>query len=378
VSGAFGAEAQPPQPKRKLRDQIPAGVRIPVILFITALVVEYLVVPKFIIASRNFNSLEHLDPIWLTAGVLVEAGALFAYSVLTKVLLPADGPGVSVLWRIDLAGLAIAHVVPGGTAGSATLGYRLLTSHGVRGEDAGFAMATQGMGSAVVLNVLLWFALVVSIPFAGVHPVYVLAALVGTFVLLAFAAIVFFFTRGEERAVRLVRGLGAKVPRVTPDGLERIVRHIGGALRALASDHDRLIAALRWATVNWLLDAASLWCFLAALHVYLNPVYVLVAWGVGNVLAALPFTPSGLGVVETLVPLLLVSFGAVAKTATLAVIGWRLVNFWAPIPVGAGAYLSLRAERGTRREALRQMAAESRDRTVEFDPDAPQREDDQE
>jgi hypothetical protein len=340
-----------------------------------ALVIEYVVIPKFLYASRNFYSLEHLNPLWLTLGVLLEAGALFAYSVLTKVLLPPGGPGLGVLWRIDLAGTAIAHVVPGGTAGSATLGYRLLTRSGVSGEDAGFAMATQGMGSAVVLNVLLWIALIVSIPFAGVHPAYVLSALVGLLLGTAFAALIFFFTRGEERAVRAVRVLGTKLPRVTPDQLERIVRHIGSALRSLATDHDRLVRAIRWAAVNWLLDAFSLWCFLASLGVYMNPVYVIVAWGVGNVLAALPITPSGLGVVETLVPLLLVSFGAKGNVAALAVIGWRLVNFWLPIPVGAGAYISLRAGRGsslrTRRAVLRQMGAESRERTQEFDLDVP-------
>jgi uncharacterized protein (TIRG00374 family) len=339
-----------------------------------ALVVEYLVVPKFLLASRHFYTLEHLNPIWLSAGIAVEAGSLFAYSVLTKVLLPPGSLGLSVLWRIDLAGLAIAHVVPGGTAGSATLGYRLLTTNGVSGQDAGFAMATQGMGSAVVLNVMLWIALIVSIPFAGVHPGYVLAALVGTLVLAAFAALIFFFTRGEESAVRLVRYIGERVPHVTPDQLERLVRHIGQALRQLATDRARLWGALRWAATNWLLDATSLWCFLAALHVYLNPVYVFVAWGVGNVVAALPITPSGLGVVETVVPFLLHSLGANLTAAGLAVIGWRLFNFWVPIPVGAGAYVSLRvglsSTMASRRAALRQMAAESRDRSEEFDSDA--------
>ncbi len=366
------SEESPPEkePPTKRKGRIPAGIRIPVVILITVLVLEYLVIPKFLIASRNF-SLSHLNPFWLAAGVICEAGSLFSYSLLTKVLLPADGPGLSVLWRIDLAGLAIAHCVPGGTAGSATLGYRLLREHDVSGTDAGFAMATQGMGSAVVLNVLLWTALVISIPFAGVHPLYVFSALVGTFVLAAFAAVTFFFTSGEEHVVRIVRFVGEKLPRVTPAQLEGIVRHIGQALRQLATDRQRLRRAVRWAATNWLLDAASLWCFLAAFSQYMNPVYVFVAWGVGNVLAALPFTPSGLGVVEALVPLLLHTFGARVGAATGAVIGWRLVNFWLPIPVGGGAYLSLRVGRhssfASRRAALRQMAAESRERTEEFD-----------
>jgi hypothetical protein len=39
--------------------------------------------------------------------------------------------------------------------------------------------------------------------------------------------------------------------------------------------------------------------------------------------------------------------------ATLGVLGWRLVNFWLPIPVGAIAYVSLKVPRGSGLKAMR-------------------------
>jgi hypothetical protein len=39
------------------------------------------------------------------------------------------------------------------------------------------------------------------------------------------------------------------------------------------------------------------------------------------------------------------------------VIGWRLVNFWLPIPVGAAAFVSLRVTRGPSLKAMRAAAA---------------------
>jgi hypothetical protein len=39
--------------------------------------------------------------------------------------------------------------------------------------------------------------------------------------------------------------------------------------------------------------------------------------------------------------------------ATLGVLGWRLVNFWLPIPVGAIAYVSLKVPRGAGLKAMR-------------------------
>ena len=46
----------------------------------------------------------------------------------------------------------------------------------------------------------------------------------------------------------------------------------------------------------------------------------------------------------------LVGFGVPRAPAILGVIGWRLVQFWLPIPVGALSYVSIRAQ-GASREA---------------------------
>jgi hypothetical protein len=64
-------------------------------------------------------------------------------------------------------------------------------------------------------------------------------------------------------------------------------------------------------------------------------------------------TPAGLGVVDSVAPLLLVSFGVTRSVATLGVLAWRLVNFWLPIPAGALAYVSLKVPRGAGLKAMR-------------------------
>ena len=51
-----------------------------------------------------------------------------------------------------------------------------------------------------MLNVLLWVSLVVSIPLAGFHPIYVTVAVTGAVVLLAIAALALGITRGAQRA----------------------------------------------------------------------------------------------------------------------------------------------------------------------------------
>ena len=74
---------------------------------------------------------------------------------------------------------ALSSIVPGGSAAGSALGYRLMTLSGVPGPDAGFALATAGLGSAVVLNLVFWASLVVSIPIRGVNGGYATAAIAG-------------------------------------------------------------------------------------------------------------------------------------------------------------------------------------------------------
>ena len=111
--------------------------------------------------------------------------------------------------------------------------------------------------------------------------------------------------------------------------------------------------AVRWAAAFWLLDAASLFVFIAALGKIVPPIDLLVAYGLAQVLAVIPITPSGLGVIEVVLIPTLVGFGVPRETALLGVFGYRLVNFWLPIPVGGIAYLSLRFSGEGWRQRLR-------------------------
>jgi uncharacterized membrane protein len=76
------------------------------------------------------------------------------------------------IFRIQLSTKALSNIVPGGNAASSALGYRLMTLSGISGPDAGFALATAGIGSAVVLNIIFWTGLIMSVPFRGVNEAY--------------------------------------------------------------------------------------------------------------------------------------------------------------------------------------------------------------
>lgn len=179
------------------------------------------------------------------------------------------GANVSFLLAGAVSKSAPSSPMPRRDGGGRRLRHRLLTEMGVGATDVGFALTTQGVGSAVVLNCLLWLGLLVSIPLRGFNPLYGAAAVLGALLLATFALAVVLLTRGEQSLARVICRVAARLP---------------------------------------LLDAASLWVFVAAFG-HSGPDGLIVSFGLANVLAAVPVTPGGLGVVEAILTSSLVGFG---------------------------------------------------------------------
>jgi hypothetical protein len=60
-----------------------------------------------------------------------------------------------------------------------------------------------------------------------------------------------------------------------------------------------------------------------------------VAYAAANIASAIPITPGGLGVIEVTLVAVTVGFGAPRPTRVLAVLGYRIVNYWLPLFPGA-------------------------------------------
>jgi uncharacterized protein (TIRG00374 family) len=168
-----------------------------------------------------------------------------------------------------------------------------------------------------------------------------------------------------------MRFVARHAPFLDEDNVDGLIHRLAARLVMLLADRRRLLSAVRWAAADWLLDAASLEVFVWAFGHRPGVVGLLVSYGLANVLAAIPITPGGLGIVEAVLTSTLVGFGTARGIAILGVISYRLVSFWLPIPFGGVAYLSLRARLAARerREELARLANEAAlaaDRPVEW------------
>ncbi len=323
-------------------------------LLLFALVVHLFVIPQIGGARKALSVLGSVNPVLVLVAVTLEGLALLAYAWLTQLLLPRERrPGLGVVFGVVLASTGVNHVVPGGAAATAAVNYRLLGRAGVGPKDLGFALTAQAIGSAVVLNVMLWVALIVSIPTSGFHPIYGTAAAVGAVLIAIFGFAVASMLRGSDRFAEQVSNLIGKLPRVQTDSVRQTVLSLAEQLKVLAGDRKRLRLVILLAAANWLLDAAALGVMLSAFGHRPGIDGLMVAYGLANVLAAIPVSPGGLGIIEAILIPSLVGFGTPRAQASIGVVAYRLVNFWLPIPVGAACYVWVeRVTSGARRRGF--------------------------
>jgi putative heme transporter len=326
---------------------VPRWVRWTFPFVIVVALAAFVLAPRLDEAEDAVAAARAISPWLLGAAVLSQVASIAAQVQLTRIVLPgAHRPTFTTMARVEAATMAVSHTVPGGTAAGTALGYRLLTQElGVPGPETAFALALRGVGSAAVLNVILWVALVVSLPTHGLHPIYTVAAVLGVAVIGGLGVAVWLLMRTGGRAERTLVRLLSHLPKLNAEVVTRNLRRVADNVQRLLHDPPLARAATAWSALYWLLSAASLWIFLAAVGHPIRADELLVAFGLANVLAVLPITPRGLGLVEGILIPAMVGFGVPLGPATAAVIAWRLVSFWLPIPVGGLAYVSLKVGR---------------------------------
>jgi uncharacterized protein (TIRG00374 family) len=332
---------------------------------IAAVIVYFFVLPLIPGFGKALTELSRVRPSLLALGIALEVSALFSYSLLTHAALGDSRHKISIwrLFRIQLSTKAVSEVLPAGSAASSALGFRLMTMSGVPGPDAGFALATAGLGSAVVLNLLLWVGLIASIPGRGINAAFGSAAILGIIVMVVATLLIVGLIDGQGRAERAIRWCAIKL-RMNPTSATNTLRELGNRLQGLTAERGLKERVFFWALLNWLLDMAALWVFLRAFGVSLDIRNLTVAFGLANIFAVVPLTPGGLGIVEGVYIPTLVGFGLTRSTATVGVLSYRIAQYWLPLILGSIVYLTLRVgpfaiERNERLKPLRRVARDA-------------------
>jgi uncharacterized membrane protein YbhN (UPF0104 family) len=218
----------------------------------------------------------------------------------------------------------------------------MLTQAGIPAELAGIGI---GVASIVVLATLC------ALPVLALPPVLLGLAVPQRLEQTALGGVVLFLALlgagatllGSDRAVRIVARawlrLGSRLrpkhpPR--PDVPEMLLDQRDLVRDALGK---RWWEAVAGAAARWIFDWLTLATALAAVGQHPRPSLVLLAFCAAQLLAQVPLTPGGLGVVEAGLTGFLVLIGVPASAAAGATLAYRLVSYWLALPAGGIAWL---------------------------------------
>jgi uncharacterized protein (TIRG00374 family) len=317
-------------------------------LVLLVALVEYVVLPRLAPARDSLDRVTRLDPLWIVAAVVLEAASLVSYSLFSRALLGRGQVRFSWILRTDVTGYGVSHVVPGGAATATALRFRLLQAGGARPANITATITAEAIGSYLALLLIAWVTSIPALYVEDATPAYLMMFLVGLVAVAGGVLAVRERSALDRFAARVLRATLRRLPRRIRPWVETVALR----LRHLLADREVRKAFLIWGTLNWLIDAAVLWTFLFAYGEPISPVSLLLAYCIANLAAAVPLTPGGIAIVEGIAISTLIGFGVPAPTAVLAVLSWRLLQFWAPVPAAGLCYLSLRAQSGflTRRD----------------------------
>ena len=325
------------------RRRLPAWLRYVLAAVIVGASIWFLVVPQFSNVEESFAAIENLSVPLVVAAFVLEILSLLSYSVLTGVVIGWRRLRYRTLIRIDLADLAVNHTAPGGGAVAGAVRFRLFRAQGISDGDAAVAATVEITISNLALVVLFLVGVALTLARIQADPEnYVIAGLVVLVLLVVVGAVVWALMLRTAKVVSFARRVGKRIPFLGEERSGRLVESLAASLRHLEHDRRRMWSAVGSAVGNWVFDAASLWVMLAALGQPMGLGPLLTVYGVGTLLTFLPLTPGGLGIVEGVMVPALIGFGVPHSAALLGVIGWRLFEYWLPIPVGGIAYASLR------------------------------------
>ena len=334
-NAAIGAAGQhPPEWRTLLKRAIPLAVAGAAI---------YLLLPAISKVLGAWPRLASLDPIWFTAALAAEVASFTCNFGLQRLALRAKGWFAVVM--AGLVGNAVTNSLPGGDVAGAGVQFQMLSTVGFDTDTAvGGLTAISLIGVAAMLGLPV-FAGPAMIAGIRVSPDLGHTALLGLAGFALFAgvgALVLATDRPLAAAGRLAQKAW--------NWLTRGRRHVTGLDQRLLANRDALRTVLgkHWRKAL-LLTTGRLGfdyaCLLAALHAARSspqPSLVLLAYSAAGILALLPITPGGLGIVEASLTSLLIVAGVRPASAVLATLAYRLASYWLPLVSGPPAYLLFR------------------------------------
>jgi putative heme transporter len=318
------------------------------IVVVLLLVGIYFLFPKLVGVGDGISKLDDADPVWLGIAVVFSIASYATYIALFKAVVGGDALKLNwgETYEINMAGVAATLLFSAGGAGGVALTYWALRKAGMDRRDVARRMiAFVSLHYAFYPFALIVFGLLLRTGVLhgsnSVELTIIPAAVAG--ILLVIGALVTLIPADVEgKLMPHVRGehmrsfveWASRVPETAGDGFRF-------ALSLFTHPRKGGLAVLG-AAGYWAFSIGVLWASFHSLGIQVPFAVVVQGFFLGMVANLFPLAPAGVGAVDAGMIGAFVLFGLPEETVFPAILIFRLVSFWMPIPPGVVAFFQLR------------------------------------
>jgi putative heme transporter len=318
------------------------------IVVVVLLVAIYFLVPKLAGIGDSVSRLGDADPLWIAIAIVFSIASYATYIALFKAVVGGDE--LRLTWgetyEINMAGVAATLLFSAGGAGGVALTYWSLRKAGMkRREVARRMLAFVTLHYTFYPIALIVFGLLLRTGVLhgenSVELTIIPAAVAG--VLLVIGVLVTLIPRDIE--ARLMPHVRGEHTRSFVEWSARVPETMGEGARFAFSlfAHPRKGGlAVIGAAGYWAASIGVLWASFHSLGIHVPLAVVVQGFFLGMVANLFPLAPAGVGAVDAGMIGAFVLFGLPEETVFPAILIFRLVSFWMPIPPGVVAFFQLR------------------------------------
>jgi uncharacterized protein (TIRG00374 family) len=318
------------------------------VIVVILLVGIYFLFPKLVGLGDSLDKLGEADPLWIGIAIVFSIASYATYIALFKAVVGGDA--LKFTWgetyEINMAGVAASLLLSAGGAGGVALTYWALKKAGMGGRDAARRMiAFVSLHYAFYPLALIVFGLLLRTGVLNgensVELTIIPAAVAGMLLVIG-VLVTLIPTDVEARLMPHVRGdhmrsfveWASRVPETAGEGFRF-------ALSLFAHPRKGGLAVLG-AAGFWAFNIGVLWASFHALGIQVPFAVVVQGFFLGMVANLFPLAPAGVGAVDAGMIGAFVLFGLPEETVFPAILIFRLISFWMPIPPGIVALFQLR------------------------------------
>jgi putative heme transporter len=288
------------------------------------------------------------SPLYLVAGLLLQVVVTLTWPQVHRASVRSVGHDVSYAGalNVSMSAFTVSHAVPGGGAVGAGVAVERLTTLGLPGPAATASATLTGPVSLTTIVGLATGGVTAAVLAGELPPVMLGLAVLGLVGLCLLLGSIVAGIRSPAAGERVIDTLGRLHPR-----LERRTDRWRRSWRGVTEQAPTLGNVARifaWSLGKWVADIGSLAMVFLAFGQTPRITMLLVGFGVSQLLAAVPVTPGGLGVVEGGMAGAFVTLGLAFPVATSIVLAYRLLEAWLPTAAGVPFLLRPPSPEGAR------------------------------